>query len=204
MKKCLCFLSGFLLAAAMLICAVLLPALSTARFEKALLSTVDQQALGISESHLSAFAEETMQYLRGEKPAWEPDVPFPVADSFRMHMAEVRIWVKTAPWIIIGAIALGTTLLHLGGWRRKPALLGVCALVALVLLVLIWAAADFRSFWMVLHKTLIPGGIFAYDEPVMRLFPLELFFRYIVPVTLWAAGLLAALTAAGWLLLRRR
>ena len=195
MKKGLCFAAGFLMAISVLLCAVLLPALNTGRFEEALLSTVDQQALGMSESDLSAFAEETMRYLKGQKPAWEPDVPFHVADAFVIHMEEVKGWVSAAPWVIGFGLIAGICLLGLGGWRRKPALLGVCALIGLIVCVLIWAAADFRSFWRVLHKLFIPNGIFAAGEPVMQLFPLELFFRYIVPVAVSATGHMAALCA---------
>ena len=204
MKKCLCFLSGLLLAALALLCAVLVIALSTTRFEQALLSTVDPQALGMSESTLSAFAEETMLYLRGAKPAWEPDVPFPVADAFRVHMAEVKGWVSAAPWVMAVLLTAGALLLFLGGRQRRPALLGVCALIGLIVCLLIWAAADFRSFWMVLHKLFIPNGIFAAGEPVMQLFPLELFFAYIVPLTASAALHVAALVTGIGLLTKKR
>ena len=67
MKKTACFLSGAVLALVLLLTAVLIPALSTQRFQAALVNTVDQQALGVSEGDLSAFAEETMRYLRSEK-----------------------------------------------------------------------------------------------------------------------------------------
>ena len=202
MKKGLCFAAGFLMAISVLLCAVLLPALNTARFEEALLSTVDQQALGMSESGLSAFAEETMRYLKGQKPAWEPDVPFHVADAFVIHMEEVKGWVSAAPWVIGFGLIAGICLLGLGGWRRKPALLGVCALIGIIVCVLIWAAADFRSFWRVLHRLFIPGGIFAYDEPVMQLFPLNLFFAYIVPAALSMILHMAGL-CAGLLILKK-
>ena len=193
MNKSLCFLSGLILALSVLLGAIILPALSVERFETALLSTVDGQALGMSESGLSAFAEETMRYLRGQKPAWEPDVPFAIAEAFRVHMAEVRGWVSAAPWVIGCGLLVGLGALWLGRRQRGPVLLGVWAFVGFVLCVLIWAAVDFRSFWMVLHRVLIPGGIFASGEPIMRLFPLSLFFRYIVPVGLCAAGMLTAL-----------
>ena len=204
MKKSLCFLSGFLLALAVLIWAVMLPAMSTQRFEKALLSTVDQQALGMSMSDLSAFAEETMRYLKDEKPLWQPKVPFHVADAFTVHMEEVKGWVSAAPWGMGLGLMIGLALLWMGKWQRKPALLGVCALIGLIVCVLIWAAADFRSFWMVLHKLFIPGGIFAAGEPVMQLFPLNLFFAYIVPVGLSVMGHMAGLMAGIFLLTKKR
>jgi len=203
MKKTLCFLSGLLLAASVLLCAVLLPALSTSRFEKALLSTVDQQALGMSESDLSAFAEETMRYLKHQKMNWQPEVPFEVPESFRAHMAEVKGWVTAAPWVIGCGILIGLCFLGIGKWQRRPALFGVCALLVLIVCVLVWAAVDFHSFWMVLHRLFIPNGIFAYNEPVMQLFPLSLFFRYVVPVAVSALAHLAVLVTAGWLFLRK-
>ena len=204
MKKTLCFLSGMILALSALLCAVILPALSADRFEQALLSTVDRQALGMSESSLSAFAEETMRYLRGQKPAWEPDVPFPVAESFHVHMAEVRGWVSAAPWGIGLGLLVGLGLLWLGGWQRRSALWGVYALVGLVIGVLIWAAADFASFWRLLHRFFIPGGIFAAHEPVMQLFPLSLFFRYVTPVAVSMIGHVAALWTGLCILTKKR
>lgn len=195
-RKVACFAAGLMMAACVLVCAVLVPALSTARFENALLRTVNQQALGINDQTLSAFAEETMLYLRGQKPVWQPDVPFPVPDSFRMHMAEVRFWVQCAPRILLIGAVTAVVLFLLGGRQKRPAMLGIFTLAVLLLVLIIWAAADFHSLWMILHKTLIPNGIFSANEPVMQLFPLGLFFRYLVPVALWAAGLLAALCAA--------
>jgi len=196
MKKAACFFAGLLLAAALLVSAVLFPALSTARFENALINTVNAQALGASESDLSAFAETTMQYLRGQIPEWDVRLPHTgVPDAFRLHMAEVRGWVAAAPWLIGSGLVIGAVLLWLGGFSRKSALAGVLSLIALMLCIALWAAADFRSLWMVLHKALIPGGIFSAREPVMQLFPLALFMRYALPVCLWAAGLLAALCA---------
>ena len=197
-------MAGFLLALCVLLASVLVPASSTPRFEKALVQTVNQQALGISESDLSAFAEETMRYLKDEKPLWQPKVPFHVADAFAVHMEEVKGWVSAAPWVMGCGLLLGLAFLWIGRWQRKPALLGVGTLIGLIVCVLIWAAADFRSFWMVLHKLFIPGGIFAAGEPVMQLFPLNLFFAYIVPVGLSVMGHMAGLMAGIFLLTKKR
>lgn len=194
MKKGLCMLAGALMAAAVLLISVLAPALSVPRFEQALVKTVNMQALGISQSDLSAFAAETMGYLRGEKDAWQPHIPHTgVPEAFSIHMAEVKAAVQAAPWVIALMLAAGVALLWLGGWQRRRALLGVLVLMAVIALVLVWAMADFHSFWMVLHKVFIRGGIFPYGEPIMQLFPLNLFFQYIAPVCLWAVGLLVAL-----------
>ena len=201
----MCFLAGLFLAASVLLCAVLIPALSTARFEKALRDTVPAEALGIAESDLSAFAEATMRYLRGELPRWDVRIPPQgVSEAFRQHMAEVRGWVSAAPWVIAAGLLLGLVLLWLGGRRRGPALLGVGALLAVLAAAAVWAAVDFGSLWMLLHRWFIPGGIFSAAEPVMQLFPLALFFRYVIPVCLWAAGLTAALCAGMWIFLQPR
>jgi len=203
MKKTACFLSGAVLAFVLLLTAVLIPALSTQRFQAALVNTVDQQALGVSEGDLSAFAEETMRYLRSEKDAWEPRIPHEgVSEAFRIHMAEVRGWVSAAPWVIGLGVIAGIALLWLGGFLRKQALLGVAALLGVLAVILLWAAVDFASFWMVLHQWFIPGGIFSAHEAVMSLFPLELFFGYIPAVCLWAALLLGALCAGMWFSLK--
>ena len=98
MRRAFCFAAGFVLALCVLLTAVLVPALSTSRFERALVQTVNQQALGVSESDLSAFAEETMNYLKGQKPEWRPHIPYQgVPESFVMHMHEVRAWIAAAP-----------------------------------------------------------------------------------------------------------
>ena len=201
MKKALCFFGGVLLAAVLLLCAVLIPALDAQRFERALLSSVS----GEEPSDLTAFAHETMRYLRGEKAEWEPAIPREgVSEAFRIHMAEVRGWVRSAPWIIGPGALLGVVLLWLGGFRSKPALLGVFSLAGLLAVILLWSLMDFESFWGVLHRVFIPGGIFPAYEPVMRLFPLSLFMRYITPVCLWALGLLGALFAGLGLLNNRK
>ena len=203
MKRVLCAVSGAVMALAVLLASVLIPAMSTTRFERALLTTVNTQALGISQSDLSAFAVETMGYLRGEKAAWEPQIPHSgVPEAFSAHMAEVKNAVSAAPWLIAALAAGGWLMLWIGGWQRRDALRGVIALMGLLLLMVLWAAADFHSFWMVLHKAFIKGGIFPYGEPVMQLFPLELFFQYIAPVCLCTFGLMG--TLCGVLMRKKR
>ena len=202
-KKGLCAASGALMAVSVLLISVLIPALSVSRFEQALVKTVNMQALGISQSDLSAFAVETMGYLRGERDSWQPHIPHEgVPEAFTQHMAEVRGAVEIAPWVIVALMICGAALLWLGGWQRRWALRGVIGLIGFVALIVLWAAVDFHSFWMVLHKAFIKGGIFPYGEPVMQLFPLNLFFQYIAPVCLWAFGLMGAL--CGVLMLKKR
>lgn len=196
LRKKLCFAAGALLALAVLACAVLIPASSPRRFEHALLETADRDALNATDEALCAFAEETMRYLRGQQEEWQPALPREgVSDAFRLHMAEVRAWACAAPYIIAACAALGVLLLYMGGFARRLALRGVWAALALLAAALVWAAADFDSFWYLLHRVFIPNGIFSAHELVMRLFPLALFSRYIPSVCLWALGGLGALCA---------
>lgn len=192
MRRAACFAAGLLLTLAALLGAVALAATRTPTFERALMNTVDAPALGMTREDLSAFARETMRYLRGEKPDWAPALPFAVPGAFSAHMGDVRIWVRGAPWAVLAGSVLSLGLLLLGGRQRRPCLWGMGAALGLLALVLLWAAVDFDSLWMLLHRAFIPGGIFPAGEPVMRLFPLALFGRYIGPVCLWAAGCLAA------------
>lgn len=192
MRRALCFAAGLMLALSALLGTVALTATRPAAFEQALLGTVDAPALGMTQDDLRAFAGETMRYLRGEKPDWAPALPFAVPEAFSAHMAEVRSWVRGAAlWLPLSA-ALALGLLLLGGRQRRACFAGVGAALALLAALLLWAAVDFDSLWMLLHRAFIPGGIFPAGEPVMRLFPLSLFFCYIGPVCLWAAGALAA------------
>lgn len=192
MRRAACFAAGLLLALAALLGAVALAATRTQTFERALLDTVDAPALGMTREDLSAFAQETMRYLRGERPDWAPVLPFDVPDAFAAHMAEVRIWVRGAPYVLTAGVAVSLGLLLLGGRKRRACLAGLGAALGGLTALLLWAAVDFDSLWMLLHRTFIPGGIFPAGEPVMSLFPLSLFGQYIGPVCLWAAGCLAA------------
>lgn len=192
MRRAACFAAGLLLALAALLGAVAFAATRPQTFERALLDTVDAPALGMTRADLSAFARETMRYLRGEKAEWAPLLPFAVPDAFAAHMAEVRMWVRGAPWVLLAGVAVSLGLLMLGGRQRRPCLWGLGAALGGLAALLLWTAVDFDSLWMLLHRAFIPGGIFPAGEPVMRLFPLSLFWHYIGPVCLWAAGCLAA------------
>lgn len=192
MRRALCFSAGLMLAILALLGAVALTATRPALFEQALQATVDAPALGMTQEELRAFAGETLRYLRGEQTDWAPALPFAVPEAFSAHMAEVRGWVRGAAlWLPLSA-ALALALLFGGGRQRRACFAGVGAALALLTALLLWAAVDFDSLWMLLHRAFIPGGIFPAGEPVMRLFPLSLFLHYIGPVCLWAAGALAA------------
>ncbi|MCI5957533.1 MAG: DUF1461 domain-containing protein [Clostridiales bacterium] len=194
----LCLGAAFVLSALAILGAVLGPATQTGLFERALLSTVNREAVQADEAQLRAFARETMAYLRGEKPAWEPSLSFAVPEAFSEHMREVRGWVAAAPWVFAVGGVLAAMLLafvwRLGGLSRRGCAAGMLLAMGLIAAALLWALADFDSLWMVLHRLLIPGGIVPAGEPVMQLFPLELFFSYAGPVAL-ATGLHLALVA---------
>lgn len=193
MKRALSFCSGLMLALMAVLLSVAGPALQPARFERAVLNTVNAQAVGMSESDLTAFARHTMAYLRGREAAWKPQTPFVIPESFTTHMAEVKGWVDVLKVLLPAGLVLCFAGLWLGR-NSRAAGLGMLALIFLIAAMLLWAAVDFHSLWMVIHRVLIPGGIFPAGELVMQLFPLELFFSYIVPVLLHLACWMAAIT----------
>ena len=202
MKRLFSFAAGFLMAVALILASILVPALNPARFEQAVLNTVNREAVGMSESDLTAFARETMAYLRGEKDVWQPQTPFAVPESFADHMAEVRRWVD----MLKIALPIGLLICAAGLWLGRDlraARNGMLCMLGLIAAVLLWAVADFNSLWMVIHRVLIPGGIFPAGEPVMQLFPLSLFFSYILPVVFWLGVWLVVVGGIGWLLSRK-
>ena len=192
MKKLFSFAAGFWMVVVLILASILVPALNPARFEKAVLNTVNPQAVGMSESDLTAFARETMAYLRAEQDAWNPVTPFAIPQSFADHMDEVRGWVD----VLKIALPLAALAAAAGLWfgrDLRAARNGMLCMLGLIAAVLLWAVVDFNSLWMVIHRLLIPGGIFPAGEPVMQLFPLALFFGYIPAVLGWMAGWTAVL-----------
>ena len=175
-----------------ILASIAIPALNPARFEKAVLNTVNCQAVGMSESDLTAFARDTMDYLCGETDAWQPQTPFAIPQSFTEHMAEVRVWVDVLKIALPAGLLICTAGLWLGRDFRA-ARSGMLCMLGLMAAMLLWAVVDFNSLWMVIHRVLIPGGIFPAGEPVMQLFPLALFFGYIPAVLGWMAGWTAVL-----------
>ena len=187
MKRTLSFLAGLILAGLAVLASVAGPALQTKRFESAVLNTVKMEAVGMSESDLTAFARETMAYLRGEQTAWQPWTPFAIPESFATHMAEVKGWVDVLKIALPAGFVLALVCLWIGRDARAVRA-GMLALLGLIAAVLLWAAVDFHSLWMVIHRVFIPGGIFPAGEPVMQLFPLALFFGYLPAVLVRLAG----------------
>ncbi len=203
MKRALSFFAGLMLALMAVLLSVCVPALQPKRFERAVLNTVNRQAVGMSESDLTAFARDTMSYLRGEKESWQPETPFAIPESFTAHMAEVRGWVDALRIALPVGVLLGAACLWLGRDGRA-ARAGMLALLLLIAAVLLWAVIDFNSLWMVIHRVLIPGGIFPAGEPVMQLFPLNLFFSYVGAVVWRLAGWLAVLLTGMRILMKKR
>ena len=191
MRKVFSVIAGILGVMIMILASIAIPALNPARFEKALLNTVNRQAVGMSESDLTAFARDTMDYLCGETDAWQPQTPFAIPQSFTEHMAEVRGWVDVLKIALPAGLLICTAGLWLG-LDFHAARNGMLCLLGLMAAMLLWAVVDFNSLWMVIHRVLIPGGIFPAGEPVMQLFPLDLFFRYLPAVIGWMAGFAGA------------
>lgn len=202
-KRILSFLTGLGLMLLCLLAAVYLPASSTRRFEQALLIHVDAAALQTDEASLVQFAGDTMDYLLGRAEGWQPSISIWglrdfIPQSFTRHMATVRGWCDTVPWIlgIGGAVCLCLLVvclrrgLHPSAWRW-----GVGLPLLLLLAAGLWALVDFNGLWGFIHRTFIPDGIFPAGEPVMALFPQSLFLSYL-PVVAGLAGGLALLALA--------
>ena len=191
MRKVFSFAAGMLGVMIMILASIAIPALNPARFENAVLNTVNPEAVGMSESDLTAFARDTLDYLRGETDFWQPQTPFAIPRSFTEHMAEVRGWADALKIALPAGLLLTAAGLWLGNDFRA-ARNGMLCMLGLIAALLLWAAVDFNSLWMVIHRVLIPGGIFPAGEPVMQLFPLALFFRYLPAVIGWMAGFAGA------------
>ena len=151
----------------------------------------------LSQEDAERFAQETIGYLTGRRAAWLSAVTLdgqaaPVPPEFTAHMAQVQKWVKAFRYVVplmivaftvlVFLTLLGAAALKTRTFAPRSYLLGASIPVLLLGVVFLWAALDFASFWEALHNMLIPGGIFATDESVMRLFPLTLFERYTMPV----------------------
>ena len=79
-----------------------------------------------------------------------------------------------------------------GGFSTQGYYAGTILPLLLIAGVGLWASLDFGGMWEILHRTLIPDGIFPADELVMQLFPETLFSAYLPPVLLMLVLMLAA------------
>lgn len=193
------FLAGAGLTLALILFSVLFLLTDSGLFHRALLENVRWEAMEIPKDDLRAFAEETMGYFRGEKEAWQPVIRtgnglLPVAESFTAHMATVKHGVRAAfgcACILSAAAVLllaASFCLLPGGFSKKGYLAGLLTPLLAAVVLCIVAAVDFSSLWFWLHEHFIPDGIFSAGEPIMRMFPLSLFFSYIIPLLLLLAA----------------
>lgn len=191
------WMGGFLLSLGCALAVLLLLALNTRLYTRAALQTVS----AVDAGTVREFCTDTMNYLRGTQPEWNAaeilsGAGIPVSDAFAAHMAEVRGMVNTGKLLCAVLLAAGLLCAAAAVWqgfRRRAWRCGVLVFPMLLALAGIWCAVDFTGFWYLLHKVLIPGGIFPASERIMSLFPASLFSAYVLPVAGGYAVLAAVL-----------
>ena len=202
-----CFIASFLLVLMAAAASVYLNAVDRQLFETTLLENVDYAVLGMDEDSVRSFADETILFLTDAQDSWEPSITvagFPasrfIPQSFRDHMVTVKGWVSAATSVFLCGAATVIVLLawalagagRRGGFSSRGYYVGTIVPLLLIAGVGLWASLDFGGMWEMLHRTLIPDGIFPADELVMRLFPETLFSAYLPPVLLMLVLMLAA------------
>lgn len=202
-----CFIASFLLVLMAAAASVYLNAVDRQLFETALLENVDYAVLGMDEDSVRSFADETILFLTDAQDSWEPSITvagFPasrfIPQSFRDHMVTVKGWVSAATSVFLCGAAAVVALLawalatsgRRGGFSTQGYYAGTLLPLLFIAGVGLWASLDFGGMWEMLHRALIPDGIFPADELVMRLFPETLFSAYLPPVLLMLVLMLAA------------
>ena len=202
-----CFIASFLLVLMAAAASVYLNAVDRQLFETALLENVDYTVQCMDEDSVRSFADETILFLTDAQDSWEPSITvagFPasrfIPQSFRDHMVTVKGWVSAATSVFLCGAAAVIALLawalatsgRRGGFSTQGYYAGTIVPLLLIAGVGLWASLDFGGMWEMLHRTLIPDGIFPADELVMRLFPETLFSAYLPPVMLMLVLMLAA------------
>ena len=202
-----CFIASFLLVLMAAAASVYLNAVDRQLFETTLLENVDYAVLGMDEDSVRSFADQTILFLTDAQDSWEPSITvagFPASrfihQSFRDHMVTVKGWVSAATSVFLCGAAAVIALLawalatsgRRGGFSTQGYYAGTIVPLLLIAGVGLWASLDFGGMWEMLHRTLIPDGIFPADELVMRLFPETLFSAYLPPVLLMLVLMLAA------------
>ena len=177
------------------------------RFREAADAALVQTGI-LSQEDTERFAQETIGYLTGRRAAWLSAITveeqvYPVPETFAEHMEQVQNWVKKFRFMLPLMIACVTALVFLtligaAALRSRTFsprfyYLGAAVPIVVASIVFLWTLVDFAGFWETLHNVLIPGGIFAADEPVMRLFPVSMFQGYMAPIALTFLYLLAAI-----------
>ena len=198
-------LLGAMISLALLLAAILVPMGNEGLFRRGLTQWVDREALGVTEEELAAFSEETMAYLTGKQETWAPAIPREgIPEGFSTHMAKVRAAFLLARKGMIALALFSVLLLNVLLLKGQPHpgafWLGAGIPAGLTLLVAAFALMDFDRFWYLLHRVLIPDGIFPAGEPIMQLFPEALFASYLQPVGLMLlAGAVLLGLISGWL-----
>ena len=201
-----CLIAAFLLVVLALGAALYYNANKVDTFENALIQNVDP-SLGLDELSLQSFARETIFYLNDAQDTWNPQIVVGgfaasqlIPQSFRDHMATVKGWFSSATAVLlagagIALVLLGRALIGRKGSKKSSFSLGGYYLGALIPLAIIggiglWGVLSFDNLWTILHRALIPDGIFDVLVPVMGLFPVGLFAAYLRPIAV-TFGLLA-------------
>ena len=211
-----CFIAALLLVALALGAALYWTATKVSLLENGIVNHVDLAGLGIDEASAKSFADTTLAYLQGVTSAWEPMIKvgdhfLVIPETFKAHMATVKGWFSAATAVLLAGAAIVLLLLgramigsknsKKGSFSLSGYYWGACIPLVLLLGIGGWAYFDFTGFWQLLHKTLIPDGIFAAGEEIMQLFPAELFLSYLKPVAI-TFGILAAVVLVLPLLLK--
>lgn len=155
---------------------------------------------------LSAFAQDTIDYLVGKVEEWKPtvtvmgfEVPIPISQDFMNHMKDVKNWVGIGQKVFFALLAVcGVLVLRLIASSRcrfsgAGYYLGVILPLAIVGGIIAWAYFDFEGFWMFIHEHFIKGGIFSNGEVVMRIFTTDMFKTFIRPIVTTFAMLLGGI-----------
>lgn len=203
----MCLIAGLLLMALALGAAVYDNMTKVSLLEAGIVQNVNLSAVGMDESSAKSFAVSTLAYLQGNAQHWDPiivvgDHIMPIPQTFKDHMETVKGWFSSAPAVLLTGVGIvvlllgwaliGTKRSKKSGFSAKGYYLGACVPLVLIVGIGLWGVLGFDSFWSVLHETLIPDGIFSATEPIMQLFPLELFQGYLGPVAI-TFGILAAI-----------
>lgn len=153
----------------------------------------------LSEDDAERFAQETIGYITGRRAAWLSAITVggevsTVPEEFTQHMEAVQVWVLKFRFmlplmiadvvILIFLTLIGAAAMRSRTFSTRGYYWGAVIPLLAGGFMFLWSLIDFTSFWEMLHRIIIPGGIFAADEPVMQLFPVAMFQNYLMPIAL--------------------